>query len=79
MRKVSQRHVEYAHHDTLVCDPPFLFRLSTLDLRTFRCIECSSKHNRGVKEVFYEVARVSLTTRARGQNGSGHRPNCIVM
>ncbi len=57
----------------------FFLRRSTLDHPTFRWIECSSKHNRGVKEVFYEVARVSLTTRARGQNGGGHRPNCVVM
>ncbi|KAI0285916.1 P-loop containing nucleoside triphosphate hydrolase protein [Russula aff. rugulosa BPL654] len=48
-------------------------------IRASRYLECSSKHNRGVKEVFYEVARVSFTTRARGQNGLGHRPNCIVM
>ena len=45
---------------------------------TLRWLECSSKHNRGVKEVFYEVARVSLTTRARGQNGGGG-PNCVMM
>lgn len=36
--------------------------------------ECSSKHNRGVTEVFYEAARVSLSTRAKG-SGEG----CIVM
>ncbi|KAF8498703.1 ras family-domain-containing protein [Russula emetica] len=48
-------------------------------MRASRYLECSSKHNRGVKEVFYEVARVSLTTRARGQSGGGRRPNCIVM
>jgi Rho family protein len=51
---------------------------SLLDLYTLRYVECSSKHNRGVKEVFYEVARVSLTTRARGQSGGGG-PNCVVM
>jgi Rho family protein len=42
-------------------------------------VECSSKHNRGVKEVFYEVARVSLTTRARGQSGGGGPRSCVVM
>jgi Rho family protein len=36
--------------------------------------ECSSKHNRGVNEVFYEAARVSLGTRPKG-SGDG----CIVM
>jgi hypothetical protein len=39
--------------------------------------ECSSKHNRGVSEVFYEVARVSLTTRPKGQSGGSR--SCIVM
>jgi len=48
-------------------------------IRASRYLECSSKHNRGVKEVFYEVARVSLTTRPRGQNGGGRRPSCVVM
>jgi hypothetical protein len=37
--------------------------------------ECSSKHNRGVTEVFYEAARVSLSTRARGSKDRV----CIVM
>ncbi|KAK1215479.1 Rho GTPase [Marasmius sp. AFHP31] len=36
--------------------------------------ECSSKHNRGVTEVFYEAARVSLSTRPKG-SGEG----CVVM
>ena len=36
--------------------------------------ECSSKHNRGVSEVFHEAARVSLSTRPKG---SGDR--CVVM
>nr|AOC97478.1 Rho family protein [Volvariella volvacea] len=38
-------------------------------------VECSSKHNRGVTEVFYEAARVSLSTRAKGS--SDH--SCTVM
>jgi Rho family protein len=37
-------------------------------------LECSSKHNRGVTEVFYEAARVSLSTRAKGMDGG-----CIVV
>jgi Rho family protein len=36
--------------------------------------ECSSKHNRGVAEVFYEAARVSLSSRAKGP-----REGCVVM
>ncbi|KAF7309569.1 GTP-binding protein Rho3 [Mycena indigotica] len=36
--------------------------------------ECSSKHNRGVSEVFYEAARVSLATRPKA-SGEG----CTVM
>lgn len=45
--------------------PVFMFPL---------CVECSSKHNRGVAEVFYEAARVSLSTRPKG-SGEG----CVVM
>jgi len=44
-------------------------------IRASRYLECSSKHNRGVSEVFYEAARVSLTTRAKGTGDVG----CIVM
>ncbi|KAH9975865.1 P-loop containing nucleoside triphosphate hydrolase protein [Lactifluus volemus] len=47
-------------------------------IRASRYLECSSKHNRGVSEVFYETARVSLTTRAKGQSGGSSR-SCIVM
>ena len=36
--------------------------------------ECSAKHNRGVTEVFYEAARVSISARAKG---SGN--NCVIM
>ncbi|KAG9312893.1 small GTPase superfamily [Chiua virens] len=43
-------------------------------IRASRYLECSSKHNRGVSEVFYEAARVSLSTRAKGPGGG-----CIVM
>ncbi|KAF8074773.1 P-loop containing nucleoside triphosphate hydrolase protein [Lyophyllum atratum] len=43
-------------------------------IRASRYLECSSKHNRGVSEVFYEAARVSLSTRAKGA-GEG----CVVM
>ena len=78
MRRVLPQHVEYVRHDTLVSKLTLFFIYSLLDLYTLRYVECSSKHNRGVKEVFYEVARVSLTTRARGQSGGGG-PNCVVM
>jgi len=43
-------------------------------IRASRYLECSSKHNRGVTEVFHEAARVSLATRAKS---SGKR--CIIM
>ncbi|KAK0488899.1 P-loop containing nucleoside triphosphate hydrolase protein [Armillaria novae-zelandiae] len=43
-------------------------------IRASRYLECSSKHNRGVTEVFYEAARVSLSTRAKGS-----RDNCVIM
>jgi len=44
-------------------------------IRASRYLECSSKHNRGVTEVFYEAARVSLTTRAKGPSDGG----CVLM
>jgi len=43
-------------------------------IRASRYLECSSKHNRGVTEVFNEAARVSLATRTRGSEG-----RCIIM
>jgi Rho family protein len=36
--------------------------------------ECSAKHNRGVTEVFYESARVSLGTRPKGSDSAA----CII-
>lgn len=44
-------------------------------IRASRYLECSSKHNRGVSEVFYEAARLSLSTRPKGPGDSG----CILM
>uniref|UniRef100_A0A8H7XTN2 GTP-binding protein RHO3 n=1 Tax=Psilocybe cubensis TaxID=181762 RepID=A0A8H7XTN2_PSICU len=44
-------------------------------IRASRYLECSSKHNRGVTEVFYEAARVSLSTRTKGSGDGG----CQVM
>jgi Rho family protein len=44
-------------------------------IRASRYLECSSKHNRGVAEVFYEAARVSLSTRPKGSGEGG----CVVM
>ena len=42
--------------------------------------ECSSKHNRGVAEVFYEAARVSLSTRAKGSGAYGSSGGgCVVV
>ncbi|KDQ61621.1 hypothetical protein JAAARDRAFT_31097 [Jaapia argillacea MUCL 33604] len=43
-------------------------------IRASRYLECSSKHNRGVTEVFYEAARVSLSTRPKGAGGG----SCII-
>jgi len=40
-------------------------------IRASRYLECSSKHNRGVAEVFYEAARVSLSTRPKGPGDGG--------
>ncbi|KAJ4473723.1 P-loop containing nucleoside triphosphate hydrolase protein [Lentinula aciculospora] len=42
-------------------------------IRASRYLECSSKHNRGVTEVFHEAARVSLSSRSRGSAG------CVIM
>ncbi|KAG6890291.1 hypothetical protein C0995_009497 [Termitomyces sp. Mi166 len=44
-------------------------------IRASRYLECSSKHNRGVTEVFYEAARVALSTRTRNGRDGG----CIAM
>lgn len=46
-------------------------------IRASRYLECSSKHNRGVNEVFYEAARVSLSTKAKG---SGYnKGGCVIV
>jgi len=42
-------------------------------IRASRYLECSAKHNRGVTEVFYEAARVSISARAKGSSGG-----CII-
>ncbi|KAI0791608.1 P-loop containing nucleoside triphosphate hydrolase protein [Irpex lacteus] len=51
-------------------------------IRASRYLECSSKHNRGVNEVFYEAARVSLTTKAKGAGAYGSRggdgSSCVI-
>ncbi|KAG6819974.1 Rho GTPase [Arthromyces matolae] len=44
-------------------------------IRASRYLECSSKHNRGVTEVFYEAARVALSTRVKNPREGG----CIVV
>lgn len=47
--------------------------------RSFARAECSAKHNRGVNEVFYESARVSLSTRPKGAGTyAGGRGGCII-
>lgn len=43
-------------------------------IRASRYLECSSKHNRGVSEVFHEAARVSL-----GQTPRGRSSSCLIM
>jgi len=40
-------------------------------IRASRYLECSAKHNRGVTEVFFEAARVSISARAKGMGGYG--------
>ncbi|KAG0146756.1 hypothetical protein CROQUDRAFT_656921 [Cronartium quercuum f. sp. fusiforme G11] len=35
-------------------------------IRASRYLECSAKHNRGVQEAFYEVAKVSINTKSMG-------------
>lgn len=52
-----------------------LYHLESTCFSLTHSSECSSKHNRGVNEVFYEAARVSLSTRAKGSSGGG----CVVM
>ncbi|KAI0372780.1 hypothetical protein BV20DRAFT_1119750 [Pilatotrama ljubarskyi] len=48
-------------------------------IRASRYLECSAKHNRGVNEVFYESARVSLSTRPKGAGSYGSsRGGCII-
>ncbi|KAF9478286.1 hypothetical protein BDN70DRAFT_860383 [Pholiota conissans] len=44
-------------------------------IRASRYLECSSKHNRGVTEVFYEAARASMSSRPKGPGDGG----CVVM
>jgi len=46
-------------------------------IRASRYLECSAKHNRGVSEVFFEAARVSLSARAKGGYGGSDR--CTTM
>ncbi|KAG8887547.1 Rho GTPase [Tulasnella sp. 332] len=49
-------------------------------IRASRYLECSAKHNRGVNEVFYETARVSIGARAKGSSGYGApESKCTVM
>ncbi|KAF8518033.1 small GTPase superfamily [Hysterangium stoloniferum] len=43
-------------------------------IRASRYLECSSKHNRGVDQVFYEAARCSISARKKG---TGHW--CSIM
>jgi len=49
-------------------------------IRASRYLECSAKHNRGVNEVFYEAARVSIGARPRGSSGFGApERRCVVI
>ncbi|EJD07552.1 uncharacterized protein FOMMEDRAFT_115861 [Fomitiporia mediterranea MF3/22] len=42
-------------------------------IRASRYLECSAKHNRGVTEVFYEAARVSISARSKTHGGG-----CVI-
>ena len=53
-----------------VCHVPMTEKVN----RNLLTAECSAKHNRGVTEVFYEAARVSISARAKGSGSS-----CIIM
>ena len=69
MRRVLPVQDEYALQDILVC-----FLVSTFTANGANgLLECSAKHNRGVSEVFYEAARVSLATKGKDSGG------CIIM
>lgn len=47
-----------------------------VEIERLSLTECSSKHNRGVNEVFYEAARVSLSTKAKGSGYSNR--GCVI-
>ena len=53
----------------------YIFRIVYQFIILALLTECSSKHNRGVTEVFYEAARVSLSSRAKGSSDGG----CVLM
>jgi len=44
-------------------------------IRASRYLECSSKHNRGVEQVFFEAARCALSASRKGASG----PSCVIM
>ena len=70
MRKALLLHDAFERRGISVRTNRFFYKKNLLK----RLAECSSKHNRGVSEVFFEAARVSLGTRSKG-SGEG----CIVM
>ncbi|ODN79460.1 hypothetical protein L202_03436 [Cryptococcus amylolentus CBS 6039] len=54
-------------------------------IRASRYLECSAKHNRGVREAVYEAARVAVGSRAKGGGsggrlkGEGWKDKCVVL
>ncbi|CAG8531177.1 4220_t:CDS:2 [Paraglomus brasilianum] len=44
-----------------------------------RYLECSAKHNRGVREAFEQAARVSISAKPRGSSGAQRRSRCAVL
>jgi hypothetical protein len=79
MRKVLQSQDVFTQVGTWV-------RVSSLPVSLYpnvsvSLLECSAKHNRGVNEVFYEAARVSIGASAKGAGGYGssEKGGCIVM
>ncbi|KAI8370964.1 rho3 protein [Blakeslea trispora] len=47
------------------------------NINAVRYLECSAKHNRGVKECFQETAKVALTVKTRSPNHG--KSKCVIL